>query len=256
MLSEDKNTAEINEIDIENEPPYKRYPRFQDWMFRLVLFLVGFLVLDIFTLIVQVIIQLLNPNLVDSTSEFYVTGLAIINTIRYTVLVLVFVAMLFPRLGIIFKKFLNLKKFGIGIGMGAATIFATAVYGIILHFVMPVETNNNEVLAESMIKVYPIVSIVVLGIIGPFCEEVTYRYGLFGCINKKNRILAYIITILVFSLIHFDFTGNMRVELLNLPSYLIAGFLLTFTYERFGFEASVIAHITNNLFSIIVTIYS
>ena len=71
-----------------------------------------------------------------------------------------------------------------------------------------------------------------------------------------NVFLAYIVTSLVFGLIHFNFfaTGDALInELLNLPSYVISGFLLTLAYDKFGFACSSVAHIVNNLFSIVVS---
>ena len=114
--------------------------------------------------------------------------------------------------------------------------------------------NTNEEAAESMILAFPALSIIVLGILGPVCEEITYRYGLFSLLDKKSKILAYILTPLVFAIIHFDFGGDMIIELLNLPSYIIAGVLLSLAYDKFGFHTAVIAHVINNLYAIIVTL--
>ena len=75
---------------------------------------------------------------------------------------------------------------------------------------------------------------------------------------RINKYLAYAVTILVFAFIHFDFEcfgkGTLVNELLNMPFYLFAGFTFTFLYEKFGFGASVMAHVSNNLYSIIMTV--
>ena len=250
MLEEKEN---INN-EFENEPPFKKSPGFKDWIYRLTIFLIGFIGFEILSVVVVLIVGVINPLYIDNSSELYITGNTLINTITYTILVLIFVALLYPRLPYLLRKFKDWKTDFIGLAFGAMIIMATIVYSLIINYFITVETNSNEIAAESIISAYPIISIFVLGIFGPICEEITYRYGLFSLVKKKFKILAYVVTILLFALIHFDFTGNLITELLNLPSYIIAGLILTFTYDRFGFNASVIAHVSNNLFAIITTI--
>ncbi len=254
MLEESQNTNQIEEVDIENQPPYAKHPGYKDWAYRLTLFLIGFLALDIVTVIIQLILSAIFPEYFVEDGPYYITGLTVINTIRYTLLSIVLAVMLLPRLKVLVKKFSNWKNDLLGIAFGVALILFTIGYNLIISQFIDPGTNANEVAAESMIKAFPVLSIVVLGLLGPICEEITYRYGLFSLLDKKSKILAYIITPIVFALIHFDFTGDMVVELLNLPTYLIAGLGLCFVYDKFGFNASVIAHVVNNMYAIIVTL--
>ena len=133
-------------------------------------------------------------------------------------------------------------------------IGTTILYNSIIAQFIELPKNANEDIAEQMIKQYPVICFFILGFIGPICEELTYRFGLFGLLKKKNRILAYIVSALVFGIIHFDFTGDLIVELLNLPTYIICGALFGLAYDLCGFEASLTAHITNNLYAVILTI--
>ena len=249
-----ENNIENAQIDIEKEPPYKQYPRFKDWIFRLVLFVVGFAGLEVITFIIQFIIIVVNPNLLDEKSDLYITGLTMMNTIRYVILFIAFVVLLFPRLGVILSKFKNWKTDLIGLGAGIALIGITVIYNIIVSQFVDFGVNNNEEAAETMIKMFPVLSVFILGIIGPICEEFTYRYGLFECVRKKNIILAYIVATIVFAIIHFDFTGDMKTELLNLPTYIIAGAGLCFVNHKFGFNSAIIAHIFNNCYAIVTTL--
>jgi membrane protease YdiL (CAAX protease family) len=60
---------------------------------------------------------------------------------------------------------------------------------------------------------------------------------------------------LVFGLIHMSFNPDTIInELINLPSYILAGTILTIAYEKEGFAVSTYAHITNNLISFLLTI--
>ena len=256
MLEESQNNSQKPSVDIEEQPPYANHPRFKDWMFRLVLFLAGFLALDIITFIIQLILQLVFPEYFDPKSASYVTGLTMINAIRYLLLTITFIALLFPRLKVLVKKFCDWKGDLFGLAFGAALILVTIAYGLIINQFIDPGTNNNEVAAESMIVAYPALSIIILGILGPICEEITYRYGLFSLLDKKSKILAYILTPIIFAIIHFDFTGDLKIELLNLPTYIIAGVGLCFAHDKFGFNTAIIAHVTNNLYAIIVTLIS
>ena len=256
MLEEQQNEVQKDEIDIEKMPPFKRFPIIKDWLYRLILFVVGLLGLDLIGTIIILILVAINPEYLKEESAIYVQGNMIVNSIRYSIIILIFAALLLPRLGVIFKKFKNWKTDLIGVGMGAAVLLTGFLYNLIIQQFINPGVNDNQALAVQMIKNFPVISFIVLGIFGPVSEEITYRYGLFEFVGKKNKILAYIVTILVFSLIHFNFQGNMTVELLNLPSYVIAGFLLTFTYHKFGFNASVIAHIVNNLYAVVEAIVS
>ena len=153
------------------------------------------------------------------------------------------------------SKFKNPKDYGIGFLMGIVLIFATALLSMTISSFAPISDNQNQVAVESTISFNPLMAILVLGIIGPICEEMTYRVGLFSFISRKSKVLAYIIVPIVFGFIHFDF-GNITSlnEWLNLPIYVLSGLILTFTYERFGPAASMTAHITNNVFSIVVNL--
>ena len=68
-----------------------------------------------------------------------------------------------------------------------------------------------------------------------------------------NRLAAYLFATVVFGLIHMHDFASVN-EWLNFPSYLIAGGILAFTYDRFGLSASITAHVVNNLYAVILTL--
>ncbi|MBP5694703.1 MAG: CPBP family intramembrane metalloprotease, partial [Bacilli bacterium] len=105
--------------------------------------------------------------------------------------------------------------------------------------------------------VYPITCLFIFGLIGPICEEITYRVGLFSLLKRKNRALAYLVTIAVFALIHFNFSNDPATllnEIINLPYYMFAAFAFSFAFDKFGFAASATAHISNNLISLFLVV--
>lgn len=157
------------------------------------------------------------------------------------------------------KSFKQWQSYLAGVVCFASIIAFNIVYGTIISVLKtPVSDNANQVALETMDSVYPFVSMVVFGFIGPICEELTYRVGLFSLLRRKNRFLAYGLTIVIFALIHFNFSTDANTlinELLNLPYYMFAAFAFSFTYEHFGFAGSVTGHIINNVFSLAMVAY-
>ena len=254
MLVEEENCNQIKEFEDDNSAPFPKHPNFRDWIFRILLFVIGLVALDIIALLISFVLQITNPEYVSPTSPLYVKGNTIVNTVRYLIVFVVFVILLLPRMRKLFHTFKNVKNLIFGVFFGILLLGLSGLYDQIISEFVTLEVNGNQELASQMVKAYPFLSIIVLGLLGPICEEITYRYGLFSFIKKKNRILAYIATVLVFAIIHLDFGGNMKTELLNLPSYLIGGATLCYVYDRYGFSAAVIAHVFNNLYSIIAII--
>ena len=150
------------------------------------------------------------------------------------------------------KFFKNWESYVYGIA------FAILLYGggMIINILMSpfaVETNTNQSLVNTYLAWYPVPSILVMGIIGPIVEECTYRIGLFSFLRRLNRWAAYAITIFVFALIHFSFDPNTIVnELLNLPSYILAGAVFCIAYDLKGPVCSSFAHIVYNTCSLVL----
>ena len=154
-----------------------------------------------------------------------------------------------------FRKYKQLQVYLNGIGIGFIVLLAQSLYSMIANMIFgPVQENVNQGSIIDMIKTIPFLTFFVTVIFAPLLEEMVYRYSLFGMLHKKNRIFAYIVTLLVFGLIHFDFTcfkngaDAMKIEFMNLPAYLIAGGILCYAYEKNGsLISSITAHATNNL---------
>ena len=157
-----------------------------------------------------------------------------------------------------FKKFINevklhrYKGFVFGLAFGGGIIFTTMLYSVISSFFYKASINENEQGLRAFIGYYPVLSILILGMAGPFCEEMTYRLGLFS-IFGKHKWLGYIVSVTIFALAHFTFNSeDMTSELVNLPVYIMSGVALAIAYDKFGFFCSLTAHMTNNLYSVIM----
>ena len=151
MLEENENNVVESQIDIENQPPYASHPGFKDWVYRLILFVTGFLALDIITFIIQLILNAIVPDFFKEGSPNYVTGLAMMNSIRYVLLIIAFLILLYPRLKILLRKFLNWKEDLIGLGIGVAIILITVCYNLVISQFIDPGTNNNEIFTYYLI---------------------------------------------------------------------------------------------------------
>lgn len=231
---------------------------------HIALFLTGWIGFQIIALILAVLVV----SIYGKTEILNEASISMaINCVSYGILVTCLFAIFgFTNLGNLIKKFKFIRTY-IAAAVCVVTIIAfDNFYSIILNSIKTnVVDNVNETNIVSLTTMYPLFSIIFFGIVGPICEEMTYRIGLFSLCNKKSKALAYIITIVVFALIHFNFdcllTDNIDTdllinELLNLPFYLFAGLAFAFTYDHYGFEASATAHIVNNLLSLLVSIFS
>ena len=249
---ESKNTWVFNTDD---DGP--KWPKIRsEIIYRLIVFLIGFVGIYVIGFAIEVLVLIIRPEFLDSNSDSYIYGVSLINTFQYLILLGVFIFFLWPRLFTLIQRFKNWKHLIIGLGFGGLVIGMTILYNIIISQFIELPENANETIAEGIILENPVISFFVLGLVGPICEELTYRFGLFGLLKKKNRLLAYMVTALVFGIIHFDFTGDLVVELLNLPIYMISGALFSVAYDLCGFEGSLTAHVTNNIYAVIITIVS
>jgi membrane protease YdiL (CAAX protease family) len=209
--------------------------------------LIGF---NLMGLLVSYITGIFNSYFLTTT-----TGNAMLNFSIYLIIFGVFGLILQNDIKLIFKNIFKSRTYLYGIAYGFLIIFVNALYSMIVTKLYPgLTSNNNESSIDSIVAIFPILSTLIFGIVGPICEEIGYRVGLFSFIRKYNRVVAYILTALIFGFIHFDFFGDMKVEFLNLPSYIISGLLFCYVYDKEGPETSIVAHITNNLFAIIMTI--
>lgn len=213
------------------------------------LFLIGFLGLYIVTLVVSIILIAINDLNYLSTND----GLALATLLSYCALFVILILFLFKDNIKIIKKLKDYKGFQKGLVFGAILIAFSTTYNLFLASIN-IATSDNQVEVTNVVLSYPLFSLIVLGILGPICEEFTYRLGLYTVIRKKYKYLAIIVTSFFFGLLHFNFlvssVNDLIRELLNLPSYILSGFILVYAYEKGGIVSSMTAHILNNVLGV------
>ena len=230
---------------------------------QVLLFVIGLGGLTVVQLILQIgissIVSLASKTAIDYQDFIKSTTYAmLLNGLSYMILFIVFLILLRKDTDELFKSFKGWRPYVYGLLGFLAILNFNLFYNIVLGAAgVSISDNANESALNSIVTDFPFLSILIFAIIGPICEELTYRVGLFSLLKRVNRWLAYGVTIVVFTLIHFDFSGaNLVNELLNIPFYTFAAITFSFLYEKFGFASSMSAHITNNLFSLIATIIS
>ena len=245
---------------MQNDSSLKKLTMLKPWK-QLMLFLAGFIGLIALTYLIQFLISLISRSVcpTDYDYEMFISShlsSMILNGSAYLILGAFFIFMIKDDSHEMFKSFKNWQAY-VAAGIGFALIISfNLIYNSILSLAnVGISDNANETSLNSMVTQFPLASLLIFAIIGPACEEITYRLGLFSLTRRVNRILAYVVTIVVFTLIHFDFTSKTMInELLNIPFYAFAAFVFTFLYDHFGFASSLCAHITNNVLSIGATI--
>lgn len=230
---------------------------------QIALFLCGSLGLSIVALIIELLLQsiaksayeaegLSGSALHNALTAYTGTAayLAYVNLSVYMVLFIILLFVLGKSLYSLTAKFRQGRTywgFLIGIGMMMVTS--------LLSVALSTESGGNQSAVNSVESYAPFASLIIIGLVGPFCEEVTYRVGLYTFLKRIHWSLALVITSLVFTFIHFDFTqiGSLN-EWKNALIYLSMAIILNVTYEKLGFGASFLAHATNNFVGVLLTI--
>lgn len=182
-------------------------------------------------------------------------GLARLNGIyflvNFLITVLIFRKFLAQNLLMIFKRFWNFVQ---AVILGYVLYYVldwlvTAFVGLFPAF----ENANNRNLTDMM-AVAPWLKICVV-FLAPVTEECLYRGLLFRLLHKKNRILAYVVTVLLFAAVHvLEYLGEITLgqAMLSLLQYLPAGIALGWCYEKAdNLMAPVLIHCLVNTLSVI-----
>lgn len=230
-----------------------------DFMRLLTIFLIGFIGINVIGVFIEIPFILKGIAMYGENTkaiEEYLKTAPIsmfINTLIYCFGFVLLVCASRTKIISLTETFKNKKPYLAALVGLAALIAFTLLYSTFLKAIgVEVEQNENQSSLETCVKSYPFACFIVFGLMGPICEELTYRVGLFGLFKKRNRIVAYFVTVIIFTLIHFDFSSETIVnELLNIPYYAAAAFVFTYIYDHYGFSASVTLHIVNNVISVV-----
>ena len=180
---------------------------------------------------------------------------ALLLTLTYVTMFFALLAVpLLSRRKLFLSKFNNGIDYIYGLAFAITLLAAGALVSAIVSIWHTPADNVNQTDVVSIAKSYPLIAIFIMGFIGPICEELTYRVGLYSFLRRINKYLALVVTAVVFALIHFTFDADDIIEeLWSFPSYLVSGVLLTLAYEQRGPACSITAHVCYNLIAILMT---
>lgn len=224
---------------------YIDYPEIALWKRGVLLALGNVFALSILAVIVLLIFKFAGNDNAQDASEY------IIYSIIFVALAAVVIKDI-PKIKPLLKRW---EPYVVGSAIGILILILDSSYINVINLFYHIETSGNEETIRSAIAAYPVASVFIFGLVGPMVEELTYRSGLFGLLRKWHRIPAYIITGLIFGLIHFQFDSPTIInEFIFLPTYIVPGLLFCLAYDLYGLPCSFTAHSFNNLFAIIAQI--
>ena len=206
----------------------------------------------------QLIVTILKLFISTTTEEYFIVSGAYGGALNFAVYLIIFGLFLILFNDDIFKvlkEFKNCDTWVSGLAYGFLVLLVSVAINSIMNLIPHSGVNNNEASIDSITNTFPLFSLIIFGFIGPICEEFTYRVGFFGFFRRINPILAYALTAILFGFIHFDFQSSDIVnELINIPSYIVAGLLLCYIYDYKGIGTSIVAHSLNNVIGILLQI--
>lgn len=241
---------------------------------QLGLFLLGWVGLQIISTIYSLIhagalAAINNLNYFDAIASMdQPSNSIVVNSVSYLILLAGSIAIIWPQIKNLFSGFKHGRNWLFGLIIGVGLIVGSVSYSMFISIFYETGGNANQSSLETIVSAYPVVSLLIFGFVGPIVEEFVYRVGLFNLLSRSKRWVAYVATVLIFAFIHFNPMAILNLitnynastidalvnELINIPQYIIAGVLLCLAYEQFGFAGSTIAHILNNVISILSAI--
>ena len=242
---ENKELVEIEESKTnenpQSEPPLKK--RYVPVWKRIVLLAIGLLGIYVVAFLCEIIVALFTKDISTISN--------VSNLVAYTILFIAMVCMLIPNFPDCLKSFKGWKPYVFGAVGFAAVISFEQIYLTIVNLFYQMPTGGNEEGVRGIVDQFPVLSLIVLGVLGPAVEELAYRVGAFNLIRRWNRIVAYIVVGVLFGLIHFRPTAETWIsELLLQPAYIFSGLVFCFMYDKFGFAGSFTAHSLNNIYAV------
>ncbi|MEG1657570.1 MAG: type II CAAX endopeptidase family protein [Oscillibacter sp.] len=183
-------------------------------------------------------------------------GAALQNVIYYYILFAVSI--------IIFHGFLarTSRNFVDNLGGACKTVLMglVALYGLnelmfrLTSLLMNNQTNLNDSSISAQIQDAPHMTLLIVIFLAPFVEEVLFRGLVFGNLKSKSLTVAYVVSCLLFALLHvwqFAVVQQDLTYFLLMVQYLVPGFVLAWAYHHSGtLWASIALHIATNALSV------
>jgi len=156
----------------------------------------------------------------------------------------------------IIKKLFKWKTWVYGLMFGLIlTIFNFSASQLVEFLTNDISSNESSV--RSMLLEEPFLAGCYVILLAPFIEEFGYRVGVFGYTKKYGKVIAYILSGLLFGLLHLAGSIgsdiNIATELLSLVVYSLCGLILCFAYDTTNsLCVSTLAHMISNIVAVLL----
>ena len=141
--------------------------------------------------------------------------------------------------------FRTLRWAGIGLIMYYGCAF---LLGLLVTNFFPDFVNLNDDTLSLLMQDEPVLLRIGVLVLVPVAEELMYRSVIFGSLHRRSRILAYVISASLFSVVHFiGYQPDLLTFAISFVLYLPAGLCLALAYERSGsILAPILMHMAVN----------
>lgn len=129
----------------------------------------------------------------------------------------------------------NLKAFFMGCVIRYGSAIPLSIIIVLLLPEFSTTPNNEAVLAMAYEHLFPTAFLAI--VLAPIAEELLFRGALYGGLRNKNRVLAYVVSSLLFAFLHvlsFLLLIPTASLLLMMLLYIPAGVALAYAYEKSG----------------------
>lgn len=141
-----------------------------------------------------------------------------------------------------------------------AAVGLVGLYGLnelvyrLTNLIFTNRTNLNDTTISAQIDDAPHMTLLIVIFLAPFVEEVLFRGLVFGNLKSKSRGLAYVVSCLLFALLHvwqFAVVKQDVTYFLLMIQYLVPGLVLAWAYDHSGtLWASIGLHAAVNALSV------
>ncbi|MGM0216880.1 lysostaphin resistance A-like protein [Enterococcus sp. AZ109] len=128
----------------------------------------------------------------------------------------------------------------IGIAVGAGIFLR--VWVVVLNMIIPLNTANDQALQSMAGETSGLLMFFAMGIMAPVIEEIVFRGFVFKFFFREKPIFAYLLSSLLFTLVH------MPTDLISFVTYGSLALVMGFVYFKTRrMEMSILTHFINNI---------
>lgn len=141
-------------------------------------------------------------------------------------------------------------------GFAVNLIAANMVVPALLSSLIPVQASANQEKLQHLLLQFPFIMTVNIAVIGPLVEELVYRVGVFRSLAGRSRILAYLVSSLLFGFQHVMEAVVMQQnysELWYMIPYVCTGLIFAYLYDKTrNILVPVGMHVLNNSLGVLL----